>query len=1013
MREIPEDLRKSAGSGNLVVVVGSGVSIQVTERDPCASWQGLLRDGLAWARRNGLLVGVMALDDAASSTDPDVLLGIAQILRSKLPPESFQRWMEESIGRLSARNPAVLQALESLPAVFVTTNYDDLLARALDVDAVTWRDAKALKVARGEPGVIHLHGHYARADSVILDFGSYKDVEVHKQTTAIWQAFDIVKTILFVGCGKGLSDPHFSYLFQSADQFFEGEGPTHYVLCLDDERKDLRAQLPTTRLATLTYGKRYDELPGFLLRLAQPAIRAGRTSHRPSAGACVGRGNELAGIADALRVDSPPPRIVILGEPGIGKTTLALKALEHFDALPVIFVRCDAASDAEEILRAMAGELGIDRHELGDAVMTRLEEQPAILLLDAIEASWEHRRNEVEKLLSELAALETVRLIVTLRGIVAPARVQWTLRVHPARLDPVEARKMFLAITGERYRRDPKLDPFLAEVDYLPLAIHVIAHRAQSETSLQTLWAQWKSKGTEMLRRPGLLDKDNSVEDSFALSLGSPLMTDAARRLLFLLAFLPNGIQAPVADLLLDGDEAASVLRGLGLLDREAGERVRLFSLLRDYVAAHQEPDAEALRAASAHYVALAVRAEALGDDSTGSVAKTLSAEAANIEKVLPVAIRYCDEADVAAAAVAFARFISYTGIGSDAPVETVLGQVADSRLRARCLKAAADLAVRRSDLHLAKERYELALHLFEDVGDATGAAQCTLRIGMIRAEPHRAVEDLRQTQRLLTDAYDARRLGYAALQQADPASDQDVPVVAVAQHLEDAAQYYRSALKTFREIGSDIGIAGCLRSLADVALSRGELTEARSLYADANKKYEGAGSRLGMATCTKSFGHVAYHAGDYDEAERWYELALPLYRAVAYRLGVANCLHALGKVYRKRRRRQEEQKAMVEAVQLYQSVGARREQMKAVMKLAASYLATNSVDRAVRKYKDLVALADSLNEREVAAEAHEILVTTVKTERARRSHQESARDTWLHLGRPDRAARLSAVLDN
>lgn len=1000
-------MAKSAAAGNLVVVVGSGVSIEVTNNQQCASWQGLLRHGLDWARRRDLL-NEPALNDLTASSDPTMLLAVAEVLRRKLPADLLKKWLQESVGKLSAEKPTLLHALKSLRAVFVTTNYDDLLARELGVPPVTWRDSRIVEVARGEPGVIHLHGHHADPDSVIIDFSSYGAVENDRATTAMWNAFDTIKTILYVGCGSGLSDPHFKALFQGAESFFKGAGPRQYVLCRTSEAAVLRAQLPAARLEPLAYGDRYEELPDYLFRLAQSATaRDGLPrSHRPSAGPCVGRKADLAKIERALRSDSPPARIVILGQAGVGKTTVALKALERAGIQQVVFARCEAARDVEGLIRAIAAEQKIEQHDLADAVMSRLEQQRAVLLLDGIEHAWEGAQRGVEELLSHLAALDTAGLMVTLRGTIAPARVEWSLRRELRRLAAREARRVFLRIAGERYRHDPRLDEFLRAVGYLPLAIHVLAHRAQSESTLEALWEQWTRTRTRMLRRAAAPDKDNSVEDSFELSLESSAMTPAARRLLPLLAFLPDGIQPPLELVFDGGDEAASVLRGLGLLDSEAGERVRLFSLLAEYVATRDNLDPELLRSACRHYITLAVLGEELGDDSTTSVARTLSTEAANIEKILPIAIDYCEERDVAAAAVAFARFISYTGVGAGEAVEAVLGKITDSRLRARCLKAAADLAMRRSNLELAKHRYESARRLFEEVGDADGAAQCTLRLGSITLEPQQAVEHLREAQRQLTHAVGVHRRGHAAFLQADPPSNQNIPIADVAPHLQVAEQYFVSALRTFEEVGSDIGIAGSLRSLADVAVGRGDLARARELYEQAQRRYEAAGSRLGVATCTKGFGHISYHEGDYEQAERFYLLALPMYRTVAYSLGVANCLHALGKIHRKRRSRTKEQKALSEAAQIYHSIGARREEMKAVMKLAASYLATKHA-HAVRKYGELITLAESLDEAQIAAEAHEVLARTVKSEARREFHRDSARATWLRLGRADRVSTL------
>src|SRR6202030_1980150 len=123
----------------------------------------------------------------------------------------------------------------------------------------------------------------------------------------------------------------------------------------------------------------------------------------------------------------------------------------------------------------------------------------------------------------------------SIRGAERPLRPSWRETIALEPLAPYAAREAFLDIAGEPHRGDPLLDPLLAEVGHLPLAVVLLAAQAEG-TPLANVWHRWRQEKTRLLRRGGGDSRETSLEASIALSIDSPRMTPEARRLAALLA---------------------------------------------------------------------------------------------------------------------------------------------------------------------------------------------------------------------------------------------------------------------------------------------------------------------------------------------------------------------------------------------------------------------------------------------------------------------------------------------
>lgn len=113
-----------------------------------------------------------------------------------------------------------------------------------------------------------------------------------------------------------------------------------------------------------------------------------------------GRDSEKALILDtANHSNGISTRISILGAPGIGKTTVALRILhDPLNAMKYdkrrVFVQCDSVASPDTLLPLIGTAVGTSMQvaaKLRAEVIRRLSEAPTMLVLDNLESSWEPR----------------------------------------------------------------------------------------------------------------------------------------------------------------------------------------------------------------------------------------------------------------------------------------------------------------------------------------------------------------------------------------------------------------------------------------------------------------------------------------------------------------------------------------------------------------------------------------------------------------------------------------------
>jgi tetratricopeptide (TPR) repeat protein len=966
-----DDLRGELAKGNVLVVVRTGVSIQASGNATCARWDGLILDGINHCVQTNLMTEDEASTLRAKLSTKAVteMIKVGEKISATLGAPhggEFRRWLWESVGKLPLLDRGIIETIHDLGAQIATTNYDDLLTRGRGISPLPWTDvALAHQTIRDDlESVLHLHGYYRDPESVILGLKSYKTLLASRGAQAILRAAVANKTLLFLGCGDGLSDPNFGSLLEWLAEAFGSSIYRHYSLCRTGERWTL----PSTRLFYIEYGDDYPELAPFLRRELVPfaKLRKPASSTLPPAGYCIGRETEVEEVVATLLADKPQP-LPILGGPGMGKTTMALTALRDKRVAGRFgyrrwFVHCDGVKTRPDLASAIARAMGIPLSPAVETeVLSELAARPSALLIDNAETPLDAGKDDVVELLANLSSIESLALIVTIRGKKRPPGIPWRSTMEAKRLDLNAASEVFVTVSGrQQFTNDRDLDKLLKALDGMALAITLMARYAEAYETLEPVWTNWQTKHTAMLKEgDGRLANLNT---SFDLSMA--VLSSEARRLLSVLAMLPDGIASiDLTSVFAGPEEAAHELRNRALIFEEA-KRLRMRAPLREYVAVEYPPSDEDQQRAVDHYLGLAaIEGRKLGAEGGLVAVSRLAPEVGNVEAML-LSSRSFGDRSVGGAVYGWAEFMRFTGVGSASVLETVARQAkesGDSMDAARCIRSLGDIALMRSDHDRARARFEEALLLYRKAGSVLGESNCIQSLGDIalrrsdhngaRACYEEALPLCRKVGDVLGEANCIKSLGDTALRRSDP----------------DGAQArYEEALPLFQKMGEMLGEANCIRSLGNIALIRSDADGAQARYEEALPLHRKVGDVLGEANCIRSLGNIALIRSDADGAQARYEEALPLYRKVGNVLGEANCIRGLGDALRRpdcdgARARYEQALSLYQRIQDPYSIGGTHRRLA---RLSADQSRKTHVDAAREAWRsikrdDLVAKLD------------------------------------------------------
>ena len=723
----------------------------------------------------------------------------------------------------------------------------------------------------------------------------------------------------------------------------------------------------------------------------------------PDAGPCVGRDALLADLAARVLRDAPEP-VLLVGDAGAGKSTLALAALHargsasRFGGRRYV-AHLDTAADTEAAIVEVSRALGVvPEAPLLNRIADVLRRAPALIVLDDLDVPLEKDPANVRDLLQRLTAIPGVAVVATARASSARPEGFYVATVKP--LDEGAAREAFCAIAGEARRADPGLSFALPLASGNPLAIALLA-RAAGDGPLDLAVRAWHQKQNELLMREDGPEEASAIEIAVALALASGRLSDEARRLVPLFAVLPNGVRSDdLAAFAASGTADAGVaLAALGLVEDASG-RYRLRRAVREIVAS-QRPSADDSAKATQRYTGLALsNGPNVGWSAGDASSVRLAADSNNIEAMILRGFEGPHRIACIDASVALATFIGASGHCTPRVVERARDAAregGDKLGEADCTQALGDIALARGEVDEARARYLDALPIFHQARAGLSIAACLMRLGDIALERHE---------------YDEARLRYADATPfyrhiGDKLGEANclrnlAEIAAMRDDYPEARARFKEALPIYTELGDKTASALCMKGIADIAFQGTQYDEARVLYQEVGPILEELGDRLSMAQCLQNLGDIAFALGEHSVAEGHYQKALPVLKELGDKLAEGTCLSTLGDVALACTEIEDAQAYYLAALPLLREVGEKLGEANCIQSLGDIALTQFEHDAARTHYESALGLFSTLHDDYSIGWTHYRLAQVAADPDIFKSHLYAARDAWLRIGRQD-----------
>ncbi|KAF8268858.1 hypothetical protein EI94DRAFT_1726702 [Lactarius quietus] len=650
-----------------------------------------------------------------------------------------------------------------------------------------------------------------------------------------------------------------------------------------------------------------------------------------------GREAELDQIIHMVfsNIPSCPARVAILGPGGYGKTMLAHAVLthehvrEHFgDACH--FVTCESIFSSEALLIELGKTLGVldgAPNALWSRICAALNSKESVLCLDNFESPWDQSgeiKHAVEELLSRITALQQVTILITMRGAERPAKTKWS---QPF-LEPLgifghtAAKQVWQAIAGNYDEFSEKLS---AAVDYVPLAVDILAHLSQM-TPPQLLWEEWNSKQTKIIQT-GQVHRLSNMDYSIQLSIDSARMraNPPAKNLLGVLSMLSDGLHMKhlkmFQERLIDIDliSCLQTLQKCSLM-KLTDERYQLHPIIRHFcvnqgiILSVHKTILEDL------YITLASHSYSDSHEAY----EEMVLEVNNIRAVMLsiLELNHKEHFKLIIATMNFTWFMSQLGNHSD----EVLSQAAqfiqknngDKSLLIKILTTWGGIYYQARDFVPAQEKLIEAEKWCLQSHNVNGHIYGNVLMWL--GNTYVLQDALNDAMNCYQRALKVYKKGHKKYGQEDALNGLGHIYLRLGQ-LDEAVTSQQNALQCYKDINDYVGQGNAYRDLGEVYIRQKRLVEAETAIQNALELYKTSSSILGQGNAYLSLGRMYLEINEPDKAMAACQKALEFHNAANDPWNQGHDYCTLGNIYLFQGNLNEAENAYVTALELHQSV--------------------------------------------------------------------------------------------
>jgi predicted ATPase/DNA-binding CsgD family transcriptional regulator len=591
----------------------------------------------------------------------------------------------------------------------------------------------------------------------------------------------------------------------------------------------------------------------------------------------IGRAQELEDL-EHLIVSSRARLVTIVGPPGIGKTSLALAAVQRLRTRfenGAVVVELAPLADASQVMTTIGTSLGIaDRGDrpVFEKLTANLAGRGMLIVLD----NFEHVLGAAPDLTSLLAASPAVAVLVTSR---APLHVDGERTVVVQPLTPPESSALFVRRAGQ-VRADfgataanaHAIASICKQLDGVPLAIELAAARVQvlsAEQVAERLTHSFDLLGSGVRRHP---ERHQTLR--LALDWSVRMLGEADRTLLQRLSVFAGGASIDAIEPVCAVQRLVALrqLANQSLLSLDEGcepPRVRLLEPVRQHALDRLRETGEEHAVRERHaafFLQLAESAEPeLVRQGQITWLERLEREYANLRLAISWYLER-HEAEpalrMASALWKFCEVHGHAGEGESWLRRALALDHSESVWRSKALHGASNLAFVRGDYAWSATADQANIVLRRKLGDTRGVGISLNHLAMV-------MRSLGETERSLQLA----REGLAVFRELDDRLWCANGLTCLGITLLDTGAYVAArdaleeALALFRVLGGERRIAIALGNLADLARAEGDHQRAEVFLRQCLELFDRLEDPWGTSAALQSLAFVACDRGHAERA--------------------------------------------------------------------------------------------------------------------------------------------------